>query len=343
MGPKTSFTFALDPTQQQELITLLQTGNYRPCVVPHARIAADTEGCRIALFKTGKCLVQGKQAADFVAFILEPNILKAARIGYEDLLNPEGVAPHMGVDESGKGDFFGPLVTACAYVDAGLVPALRDIGVRDSKLFSSDKKLLEVAREAQCRLGSRYTVVLIGPAKYNSLYTRMRSVNSMLAWAHARAIENMLAQVPDCPRAISDQFGNKSLVVRALMQQGRKIELVQRPRAESDVAVAAASILARAGFLLALKKMGSEYGRPFPKGASPAVQEAAVKLVKARGPEVLLATAKTHFRTTDVILQQCGLTRAALGPAGAAISKPLQDKPFWKRKTKSEHATEEPA
>jgi ribonuclease HIII len=322
MEGKSSYTFELTPAQQAELTALLRSGNYRPCVVPHTIVAAEGDDVRINLYRSGKCLIQGTNALDFVTFVLEPLVLKAARIGYEDLLNPEIAQPHIGVDESGKGDFFGPLVTAGAYVDQTLIEPMRALGVRDSKKISSDKAALELARELQKLLGRRYSTVIIGPARYNALYRQMRSVNTMLAWAHARAIENLLAVVPDCPRAISDQFGNRAQVTRALMQRGRKIQLIQQHRAESDLAVAAASILARAAFLLSLKKMDTTYAQSFPKGASAAVIDAAETLVAVKGPEALLATAKCHFKTTDAVLARSGLTRAALGPDGAATSKP---------------------
>ncbi len=318
MNPKNSFSQVLTPAQQDQLIQLLQTGNYRPLSVPHTRYAAETPDCRIHVYQSGKCLVQGKGTEDFISFVLEPQILGAPRLGYEKLLDPESTQPHFGVDESGKGDFFGPLVTAGAFVDESLFDDLRELGVRDSKTITSDAKAIDMARAIERILGRRHTLVAIGPARYNSLYAKMKSVNRLLAWAHARSIENLLDVVPDCPRAISDQFGQKHLVERALMQKGRTLKLVQRHKAESDLAVAAASVLARAGFLLALKKIGATYHRTIPKGASPAVIAAGCDLVRIHGPRILIEVAKCHFRTADVILEQCGFSRADLGPAGTS-------------------------
>jgi ribonuclease HIII len=323
MERRTSFSFDLTRDQQAVLIATLKEGNYRPAAVPYAIIAADTEDCRIVLYQSGKCVVQGKAAADFVTFFMEPVVLQAAQLGYEDILNPEAAQPHMGVDESGKGDFFGPLAIASAYVDQSLVAPMRDMGVRDSKKISTDKAALDIARNLRKLLGQRYSIVLIGPAKYNQLYARIHNVNSLLAWAHARAIENLLEKLPDCPRAISDQFGSKEQVKRALMQRGKKIELVQLHRAESDLAVAAASILAREAFLFALRRLGEQFAVFLPKGASGAVQQAAVQLVEKHQPRVLLETAKCHFKTTDTVLQQLKLDRGALGPEGAVRSRPL--------------------
>jgi ribonuclease HIII len=290
--------------------------------MPYTLAAADGDRCRIALYTSGKLLVQGKGAEDFVAFVLEPLVLQHVGVGYEKVLDPRAFQPHMGVDESGKGDYFGPLVTAGAYVDGGLVDRLRELGVKDSKRFTSDTSLLKVAAELRRVLGERhYTLVTIGPAKYNQLYARIRNVNALLSWCHARVIENLLEKVPDCPRAISDQFGSKSQVERALMGRGRKIELVQQHRAESDMAVAAASILAREAFLYGLRKAGETAGVQFPKGASDATRAAAQELVRKHGPAALLANVKCHFKVTDAVLASLGLTRSVLGPEGSVVSK----------------------
>jgi ribonuclease HIII len=331
--PQTSFTFALTPDQQQTLTGLLRDGNYCPMPPPpHAVIAAGAEGCTVTLYKSGKCLIQGKGAEDFVLFVMEPVVLAQAAHGYDDVVNPEATTPHMGIDESGKGDFFGPLVVAGAYVDEELAEPMRKLGVRDSKRITSDTKAMGMGQELRRLLGSRFTVVRIGPRKYNQLYARMRNVNRMLAWAHARVIENLLEAVPDCPRAISDQFGSEQQVKQALLQKGRRIELVQRHRAESDLAVAAASIIAREIFLRGLQEMSTQYGVTIPKGASAAVREAAAALGRDRGPEALLETVKCHFKTTDEVLKTLGTTRAALGPDGQAVSKTLTGARWGRKK-----------
>lgn len=317
-------TFELSETQQAALIMLLEGGNFKRATVPYSIIAVDGDHCRIVLYTSGKVVVQGKGAEDFVTFTLEPLVLMSAQIGYEDILNPEALAPHIGVDESGKGDFFGPMVIASAYTDKPIIEKMRELGVKDSKKISTDKRILELAREIRNILGDRFTLIQISPGKYNQLYAKMRSVNAMLAWGHARAIENMLEKIPSCPRAISDQFGSKEQVQRALMNRGQKIELVQMHRAEADLAVAAASILAREAFVLGIKRLGEHYGVKLPKGASDMVQMAAVELINKHSPKVLLETAKCHFKTTDNVLARVHQTRTVLGPDGAVQSKPYE-------------------
>ncbi len=205
---------------------------------------------------------------------------------------------HIGTDESGKGDYFGPLVVAGVFVPDEQVPVLKELGVKDCKRFS-DNKVRELADVI--RRGYKHSVVAIGPEKYNELYGKLRNLNRILAWAHARAIENILEEVP-CDQAITDQFGDRLYVENALMKMGRDIELIQMPKAEEDLAVAAASILARAEFLKRLYFLSRDFGIEIPKGSSPLAEEAGVKLVQKHGAEVLAKVAKTHFKLTPRIL-----------------------------------------
>jgi ribonuclease HIII len=321
MTARTSFTYRLDASQQRRLTRILSTGNYGPLEIPYARIAAEADGCRIALYESGKCLVQGKGAADWIRFTLEPLVLEAAQLGYETVLDPSLHRPHMGIDESGKGDYFGPLVVAAAYVDEELAETFRSLDVRDSKRLSSDRRALEMARAIREALGNRFALVTIGPRAYNRLYAKIGNVNRLLAWGHARVMENLLRVVPECPRAVADQFGPERQIRQALLKRGRRIELEQRPRAETDPAVAAASVLARAAFVHALGQMGKARELDLPKGASARVVEAAGELVDRAGAPALLDAAKCHFRTTDKVLAARGLSREDLGPEGRATSR----------------------
>jgi ribonuclease HIII len=206
----------------------------------------------------------------------------------------------IGTDESGKGDYFGPLVVAGFYLPEGQDAVLLELGVRDSKKIS-DGRCRELAETLKA--GFIHSVIVVGPEKYNELHARMRNLNKMLAWGHARAIENILGEVP-CGKAVTDQFGDERFVKEALLRQGRMIELIQRPRGEEDVAVAAASILARAEFLKRLHFLGREWGMELPKGAGPQVEAAAVRLVRTHGAEALGRAAKTHFKTTERVLRE---------------------------------------
>jgi len=300
--PLTSYTGPLTPSQAAELKQYLQQHDYEFREVPYARFAARQTNVNVVAYASGKLVVQGKGAQEFVEFVLEPQILKEARLGYETVLNPDLLLPRLGVDESGKGDFFGPLCVAGVYINESVVHAWEDAGIRDSKNISSDKKIADLAKLIRETEGCVTTVVPIGNEAYNRLYAKMRSVNTLLAWGHARVIENLMGQRhrmnPPPVRAISDQFAsNKDVVAKALMSLGREIELVQRHKAEADLAVAAASILARDEFVQRLKRLGKEHGLEFPKGASAAVDQAAKSFVEKKGAAQLSQVAKIHFRT----------------------------------------------
>jgi ribonuclease HIII len=169
--------------------------------------------------------------------------------------------------------------------------------VRDSKKIS-DGRVLEIARDL--RQVCKHSIVAIGPQRYNELYAKIGNLNRLLAWGHARALENLLAQA-DCGLAISDQFGDERYILNALLEKGKRIQLVQRTKAEDDLAVAAASILARAEFLLRLKRLSEEVGTALPKGASN-VELAARMVVKKHGKDRLGTVAKLHFKTTKSVL-----------------------------------------
>lgn len=211
---------------------------------------------------------------------------------------PHHAIERIGIDESGKGDYFGPLVIAAVFVDATTQGELKLMEVRDSKKIS-DGRILEMAPDIKTICP--HSVIAIGPQKYNELYAKIKNLNRLLAWGHAKALENLLERV-SCERAISDQFGNERLILNALQDKGRKIVLEQRTKAESDLAVAAASILARAEFLLRLKRLSGEVGTTLPKGASPAVELAAKMIVKKHGRDRLGTVAKLHFKTTQAVL-----------------------------------------
>lgn len=302
LKPLTSHTCKLTDAQAEALRGYLSEHDYVFRDVPYARFAAGKQDVNLVFYESGKLVVQGKGTGEFVEFILEPEVLKEARVGYEEVLNPDLLVARLGVDESGKGDFFGPLCVAGVYVNEKVIKDWKDVGIKDSKNISSDKRIKELAKLIVETPGCVTTVVPIGNEAYNRLYGTMRSVNAILAWGHARVIENLMGQRhrmnPPPVRAISDQFASsKETVAKALMSLGREIELVQRHKAEEDIVVAAASILARNEFVTRLGALEKEYGMKLPKGASAAVDLAAKEFVGRYGVDGLKKVAKMHFRT----------------------------------------------
>lgn len=211
---------------------------------------------------------------------------------------------YIGVDESGKGDFFGPLVIAGVLSNELLNEEFIKIGVKDSKELS-DRKIFQLAEKIKeiCL----YDIVIVKPKRYNELIAAGLNLNKLLAWGHARVIENLLQKTETrdlkVEKIISDQFGDKSYLLNAIMEKGKKVQLIQMHKAEIDPAVASASILARAMFLTHLKRMSKKYGIEIPKGVSTKVIDAANEIVKRFGKDELLNSAKVHFKTTNLITE----------------------------------------
>ena len=297
-----SFTALLSTEQAAKLKSLLVESGFEFAPKPYTLFFARKDKLSVAIYEKGpKLLLQGKGIEEFVQFELEPKIFGEARLGYEEVHSPEMFEPHFGVDESGKGDFFGPLVIAGAYVNREIARKFLDEGIQDSKRIGSDTKIWALAKMIRRTPAAATEVILIGPERYNQLYAKFGNLNSLLGWGHARVIENLLTKQPDCPRALSDKFADARVIEKSMLQHGRAIRLDQRTKAESDVAVAAASILARAAFIDWLERRGKALGLHLGRGVSAEVKQAARQIVEKKGPAVLQEIAKVHFRTAHEI------------------------------------------
>jgi ribonuclease HIII len=297
-----SFTALLSTEQAAKLKSLLAESGFEFAPKPYTVFFARKDKLSVAVYEKGpKVLLQGKGIEEFVQFELEPKIFGEARLGYEEVHSPEMFEPHFGVDESGKGDFFGPLVIAGAYVNREIARKFLDEGIQDSKRIGSDTKIRALAKMIRRTPAAVMEVILIGPERYNQLYAKFGNLNSLLGWGHARVIENLLRTQPDCPRALSDKFADARVIEKSMLQHGRAIRLDQRTKAESDVAVAAASILAREAFIDWLERRGKALGLHLGRGVSAEVKQAARQIVEKKGPAVLQEIAKVHFRTAHEI------------------------------------------
>jgi ribonuclease HIII len=291
-----SFTFHLNEEQGKRLLNLVKENQFEMAELPYGFFRATKGKCGVQHYHSGKVVIQGKGAREFIEFSFEPLILGEARLGYEEELSPEMFSAHFGIDEAGKGDFFGPLVIAGAYVDAGIARRLMDQGIRDSKTIT-DKRIFVLADIVREVVGRRFEVISIGPKRYNEMYAQFRNLNRMLAWGHVKVIENLAQKVPNCPRALSDQFARADVLERELAKKKLTLKLEQRTKGESDLAVAAASILAREGFLKGMAALSEQAGTILPKGASSLVKEAARQLFQQKGAEALDTLVKKHFKT----------------------------------------------
>lgn len=265
--------------------------------IPYAIFSAKKTGVTCVLYESGKLVVQGKEMAQFIEFYLEPQILKKFTFSYAEIgLNLE---PHIGVDESGKGDYFGPLCVAAVYADREGILRLKEIGVKDSKTLN-DTKIVEIGRKIQKEF--QYHIVKINPSKYNEIFEQFKNLNRLLAWGHATCIENLI-EATGCKNVLIDQFADESVVIKALARKNVKPELTQRHRGEEDLVVAAASILARQTFVEGLKKLGDEFDMVLPKGASAQVITTGRRFVNKYGQEALKKVGKWHFKTTNAVLE----------------------------------------
>lgn len=303
MAAITTYTKPLTLEQARKLRGEISERGFTFETKPYCLYAATKPGLNVLVYEKGpKVVVQGKHTEDFVLNTLEPLILGKAELGYEEVLNPAMFTPHIGVDESGKGDFFGPLVIAGVYVDANVTRALQAAGVMDSKRIGSDSRIHTLARAIRATPGIAFEIIVIGPQRYNEMYASFGNLNRLLAWGHAKVIEQLLTVRPDCPRALSDQFANPAVLKRALQERGKTIELEQRTKAESDPAVGAASILARAAFVSWLDDAEARLGCRLPKGASADVKASARDLIAKHGQAALASVAKMHFKTAGEVL-----------------------------------------
>ncbi len=281
--------------QAGKIKTFFEADNASFDTVQYSVWRAKTTNYQAVYYTSGKLLIQGKSIDDIATEI--DKILGIKSQLEQNSLIEINKEKYIGTDESGKGDFFGPLVIAGVQADNSCKQKFIDLGIKDSKKLD-DKKILILAN--QIKANSVHSVVVITPAKYNELYIKFNNLNKLLAWGHARAIENILEKSP-CNYALADKFGDESLIKNALMQKGRNIILNQMVRAEADIAVAAASVLARAEFVKRMAEMEAKYELSFPKGVSSQVIEQAQKFSDTYSKARLNEVAKLHFKTIKEI------------------------------------------
>ena len=212
--------------------------------------------------------------------------------------------PYIGTDESGKGDYFGPLVVAGVYLTPDTGKLLRSIGIRDSKELN-DYQIIKIASEIKKNSKVISDAVLISPEKYNQLYKKMGNLNRLMGWAHARVTENLLNKC-DAGEVISDKFGNEKVILDALQTKGRTINLKQVTKAEKFTAVAAASVLARESVINWFRIQSRKYKIEIPKGSSSEVESVAKQLYQKYGEDTLTKLVKLHFKTTNKVFNKEG-------------------------------------
>lgn len=295
-----SFVTTINTSLAPKLMHDLQEQGFALSTPPYTLFSAKKKGVSCTLYTSGKLMVQGKEMGPFIEFYLEPSILKTFSYTYQETGADDSnldLTARIGIDESGKGDFFGPLCIAGVFAGGETIAKLKQIGVRDSKTLTAPM-IEKIARKI--RDTCSYQVVKINPLKYNELIVQFGNLNKLLAWGHATAIEQ-LTEKTGCSRVIIDQFANEHVVLTALKRKKLTLDITQRHRGEEDLVVAAASILARSTFVEALEQLEKEYGMKLPKGASQQTIAAGKRFVASFGQENLKHVGKLHFKTLDAI------------------------------------------
>ncbi|MFO0980517.1 MAG: ribonuclease HIII [Planctomycetota bacterium] len=284
------YVTTLSPAAARHLEAELATGRYAFRSVPHAVFSAQGESVTVTCYRSGKLVVQGAGTAAFVQTHLAGTLSDHELVPITDAL--------IGSDESGKGDYFGPLVVAACYAAPEHRVLIEQLGVRDSKA-ANDALILRAEQVLAQSLP--HAVNVLAPEHYNRAYAAAPNLNVVLGRAHADCIERVLEQV-DCRRALADKFGDERYIREALGAKGRHVRLEQRTHAEDHPAVAAASFLARAAFLRAMCALEQLAGMSLPRGSSASVEAAARALVARLGRDALGRFAKLHFKTTARVL-----------------------------------------
>ena len=289
-----SYTEKIARSDYEKVKTFFTRKNAELTEQQYAVFRTKTDNTSVILYESGKLVFQGPDVTNIVNEFF-------SYMGKNEQISTKPIAeitePHIGVDESGKGDFFGPLVIAGVFSDENNSKKFIEAGIKDSKKLT-DEKILKLANIIKAN--APFSVVVIGNEKYNELYDKFKNLNKLLAWGHARVIENILEKTP-CSFAISDQFGKDNLIKNALLEKGKNITLEQRFRGEEDIAVAAASVLARAEYVKRIDMLSARYEIEFPKGTSNLTLEKAKVFIEKYGKERLKEVAKLHFKTVNKI------------------------------------------
>lgn len=289
---KGNSSYHVDTAKERALHTFLEGEGFHFFTAPYAFWRASGKDITLTFFLKGNLLIQAKDTGKMVNDLIEKGFI-------EEKQSPKPrLSSWVGTDEAGKGDYFGPLVVAGVLVTKKTSKELFTTGVKDSKNLS-DSTIKELAKKV--KRTCPHAIITIMPEAYNRLMRRMRNLNRLLAWGHARAIENILEK-ESCTYAISDQFGDERYIIQALMKKGKHITLKQRPHAEEDIAVAAASILARNEFVEKIEDLSRAYQVLLPKGASAQVIAAGEAFIEKSGEGALSNVAKLHFKTTKQII-----------------------------------------
>lgn len=301
-----TYTLKLDEAQMEKLRSILSGRGWEAFDVAYARYAFRGRDCNVTAYESGKLVVAGKGTEEFVTMTLEPEVTRAPKLGYDEVLHPDWFELHAGLDESGKGDLFGPVVAATVIADKAAIEGWIKAGVKDSKKIA-DTQIIKLDKLIRGTHGVAVATCLCGMAKYNLIMSRPHAnLNRLLAWQHATALAQALSR-KKAPRGLLDQFSKQPLVQRELAKMGiGDFDLQMRTKAEEDPVVAAASVIARAEYVRQIHSLSRQFGAPLQKGAGALVKEQAALIIERFGARSLGNFAKLHFRTSYEVVAAAG-------------------------------------
>jgi ribonuclease HIII len=301
-----TYTAKLPDDQMDRLRRICEGRGWKPFEVAYARFAFKGPDVNVTAYTSGKVVIAGKGTEEFVSMTLEPEVTGVAKLGYDEVLHPDWFEAHAGLDESGKGDFFGPVVAATVVAEKAAIEGWRKAGVQDSKKIT-ELRILQLDKIIRETPGVVVKTCYCSMPKYNELMARPRAnLNTLLAWQHATALLQALAEKP-VPWGLLDQFSEQPLVQRELARKGEKVfDLRMRTKAEEDPVVAAASVVARAEFVRQMRKLSEQFGGPLQKGAGSLVKAQARQIIERFGAPALGNFAKLHFRTAYEVVAEAG-------------------------------------
>lgn len=275
---------------------------------PGAVFQARINGAVITAYKSGRVLFQGRSASEeFKKWApMKREIAKGGRTA-STKKRKQTTAPflstnHIGSDESGTGDYFGPITACAVYVTEKDLLLLKEMNVRDSKTIT-DATIFEMVNHIK-NLNITYSLMILHNERYNELQRRGWTQGKMKAMLHQGVINKVVEKIGDTPYdgILIDQFCERDTFIRHIQSEGMKLHDGTHfmTKAEShSLAVACASIIARASFVQELDQISNRIGVKLPKGASRKVDEVAAEIIRKKGIGYLNSIAKVHFATTN--------------------------------------------
>ncbi|PCJ54550.1 MAG: ribonuclease HIII [Planctomycetota bacterium] len=296
--------FVLSSQEGNQLSDALQSAGYEFRNLQHAVFQARGEGVVVSLYKSGKLVVQGKGAEAWHTQYLGAKETAPSKKQTSASREPSGFPPaanSIGSDEAGKGDTFGPLVVAAVAIAKDKVELLQSSKVADSKTID-DHRIRILG--PWIRENFDFEIRCLMPLKYNQEWQSAGSnVNTLLTQLHSDCL-GVLHERSGYQSMVVDRFSPSCPVSKQIHAVAPTVSVVEVPRAEAHLAVAAASVLAREQFLIGMEELSAEWAMDIPRGSGSPVPPAMREFLQLHGVEEMRRVAKVHFKNVQSFLAQ---------------------------------------